>query len=578
MLKPIFVILFILNLLVPELIPVGEEKYPKHYFRSPIDFPISLSGSFGEIRQNHFHSGIDIRTDGMEGKPVYAVADGYVSRVFVSPTGFGKALYINHPNGYTSVYGHVRSFAGSIAGWVKNQQYKLESFAIDKEVPQGLIKVKKGELIAYSGNAGSSGGPHLHFEVRETITQETIDPLEFGFMTPDAIPPLITWIKIYTLDDNSLVNFANKPLMLPVTGSDGEYRLKLEDDINVSGNIIFGILTNERPNGKGYKTGVSFIQLIVDGNPCFEQHLERFAFSQNRYVNSLIDYPAYMQNRRKIQRSYIAPNNRLEVYGPVVNRGIQNFVDEKVHQIQYVVKDIFGNPARLSFRVKSHPPPGVGGRPKPATQRGEQLFTYKEDNRFIRPDIRFIVPGEALYEELPFEYFSTPSAVGTYSSVHHLHNQFTPLQTYCTLSIKTEGLPSRLAGKAIIVEVEPGNHLSARGGKFENGFVTTQIRSFGNYAVTVDTIAPIIRPVNIFPNKKVGRQFNIKIKISDNLSGIKSYRGMLNGNWILMDYDAKYNLLVYSFDERMKKGKNLFKLVVTDAVGNSTRYEAALIR
>jgi len=454
----------------------------------------------------------------------------------------------------------------------------MESFALDKEIPQGMIKVKKGEIIAYSGNAGSSAGPHLHFEIRETNTQETIDPLEFGFIAPDATPPQITWIKIYPLDDNSLVNFANKPILLPVTGSDGDYRLKMEDPINVSGNIIFGIETNERSNGKGFKTGVSFIQLFVDGKPCFEQHLARFAFSQTRYVNSLIDYAAYMQNRRKIQRSYIAPNNKLEIFGQVVNRGIQHFVNDDFHEILYVVKDIFGNKSMLSFRIKSHPLPGLGGRPEPAKQRGVQLFSYKENNQFSRPDIRLSIPGQALYEDLPFEYFSTPPVLGTCSSVHHLQNQYTALQTYCTLSVKTDNLPALLASKAIIVEIEPGNHLSSRGGKFDNGFVTTQIRSFGNYAVMVDTVAPIIRPVNIFPNKKVARQFNIKIKISDNLSGIKSYRGTLNGNWILMDYDAKNNLLVYSFDERMKKGKNLFKLVVIDAVGNSIRYDAALIR
>lgn len=578
MIKPIIVILFILNLLMPEVVPQSGENYPKHYFRSPIDFPISLSGYFGEIRQNHFHSGIDIRTEGVEGKPVYAVADGYIARVFVSPTGFGKALYINHPNGYTSVYGHLRFFTEPVAGWVRSQQYKMESFALDKEIPQGMIKVKKGEIIAYSGNAGSSAGPHLHFEIRETNTQETIDPLEFGFIAPDATPPQITWIKIYPLDDNSLVNFANKPILLPVTGSDGDYRLKMEDPINVSGNIIFGIETNERSNGKGFKTGVSFIQLFVDGKPCFEQHLARFAFSQTRYVNSLIDYAAYMQNRRKIQRSYIAPNNKLEIFGQVVNRGIQHFVNDDFHEILYVVKDIFGNKSMLSFRIKSHPLPGLGGRPEPAKQRGVQLFSYKENNQFSRPDIRLSIPGQALYEDLPFEYFSTPPVLGTCSSVHHLQNQYTALQTYCTLSVKTDNLPALLASKAIIVEIEPGNHLSSRGGKFDNGFVTTQIRSFGNYAVMVDTVAPIIRPVNIFPNKKVARQFNIKIKISDNLSGIKSYRGTLNGNWILMDYDAKNNLLVYSFDERMKKGKNLFKLVVIDAVGNSIRYDAALIR
>lgn len=559
-------------------IPADEGQYPKHYFRSPVDIPLNLSGSFGEIRQNHFHSGIDIRTEGVEGKPIYAVADGYVSRVFVSPSGFGKALYVNHANGYTSVYGHLRSFAGATASWVKSQQYKAESFALDKELTAGTIRVKKGEVIAYSGNSGSSGGPHLHFEIRETANQETIDPLEFGFITPDNTPPQISWVKIYPLDANSMVNFANKPILLPVTGSGGRYRLKSDDTLSVTGNIIFGIETSESPDGKGFKTGVSFIKLFVDDKPCYEQHIERFAFAQTRYINSLMDYPAFMQNRRKIQLSYIAPNNRLEVYGHVVNRGIQHFADNRVHRVRYEVKDIFGNSARLEFFVKSHPLPGAGGRPESSNASGNQLFSYKEDNQFMKSDIRLTVPGNALYDNLLFEYHSSPRVAGIFSEIHHLHNPNTPLHTYCSLSIRPVNLPAALRDKAVVVEMLSGNHTSSRGGKFENGFVTTQIRSFGDYAVAVDTVAPVIRPVNIFPNKKVAKQYSIMIKISDNLSGIKSYRGTLNGSWILMDYDAKKNLLVYSFDERMKKGKNVFRLVVTDGTGNWAQYEAALIR
>ncbi len=578
MLQPLILFFSVLNFLNLTSVTAGGDKYPTHYFRSPIDFSINLSGSFGEIRQNHFHSGIDIRTEGVEGKPVYAVADGYIARVFVSPWGFGKALYVNHSNGYTSVYGHLKSFSGPVKNWIRDQQYKLESFALDKELTQGLIKVKKGEIIAYSGNSGSSGGPHLHFEIRETKTQETIDPLKFGLMTPDALPPQISCIKIYPLDENSLVNFANKQILMPVTGSNGNFRLTASDTISVSGNIIFGVEARDQPVGKGFKTGVSSIHLFIDGQPVFEQHLERFAFSQTRYVNSLMDYPAYMKNRRKIQRSYIAPNNKLNIYGPVIDRGIQHFSDNKTHEIRYEVKDVFGNTARLKFMVKSHPLPGKGGRPETPSQTGDQLFTWERENVFTRSDIRFTAPVNALYEDLAFEYFSSPSSQGTITRIHHLHDQYTPLHTQCTLSIKVDQLSSSLTGKAVIVELDAKNHKVSKGGEYRDGFITTKIRNFGNYAVAVDTVAPVVRPVNCFPNKKVSNQYNIRIRISDNLSGIKSYRGTLNGNWILMDYDAKKNMLSYSFDERMKKGKNIFKLVVTDAVGNSTRYEAALIR
>lgn len=563
---------FLLVLLVIQA--AGQTNYPKNYFRSPVSFPVTLAGSFGELRKNHFHSGIDIRTEGVQGKPVYAIADGYVSRVNVSPGGFGKALYITHPNGYTSLYGHLKSYAGAIGAWVKAQQYKNESFAIDTEVPQGLLKVKKGDLVAYSGNSGASGGPHLHFEIRDAKTQEIIDPLDFGFMQPDDIPPRISWLKVYPMDDNSLVNFANKALLVPVACSGAICSLKVTDTIKVSGNIIFGIEPSDIAEG-GLKTGVHSIQLSVDGEVVFTQSMDRFAFAETRYANSLMDYPAFIQAKRKIQRSYVAPNNKLTVYGEVKNRGVLNFTDRKAHRIQYVVKDVFGNATKLSFWVKSHPP--AGGRPKPA-YTGEQLLTYKNDNHFERPGIKLDIPKEALYDDLPFEYEVTGAAGGSYADVYHLQNNLTPLHTFCTLSLKANGLPAAMADKAVIVQVLPGNRHASVGGKFSGGYVTTQIREFGNYTVLVDATPPVIKPVNVFNNKKIGKQYSILVKISDNLSGIKSYRGTLNGRWILMDYDAKSNQLSYIFDEMIKPGKNVFVLTVTDGSGNSSRYEATLIR
>ncbi len=576
MLKPLFR-LFFLSLLAASLLTFGQKQYPQNYFRSPVSFPVSLAGSFGEIRRNHFHSGIDIRTEGVQGKPVYAIADGYVSRVNISPGGFGKALYITHPNGYTSLYGHLRNYAGTIAVWVKSQQVKKESFAMDVEVPEGVLKVKKGDIVAYSGNSGASGGPHVHFEIRDAKTQEIIDPLDFGFMKADGIPPKITWLKIYPFGDNSMVNFTDKAALIPVTGSGGSYRLKMADTVKLSGNIIFGIETSDNAEG-GLKTGVHAIELTVDGQKVFSQNIERFAFAETRYVNSLMDYPAFVQNGRKIQRSYVAPNNRLGVYSDVKNRGVLNFVDSKAHKIQYVVKDAFGNPATLVFYVRSHPQANTGGRPKPAGNQGTQLFTYKSDNKFERSNLKFSVPAEAVYDDLPFEYAVSSSVPGSFSGVHHLQNQYTPLHTYCELSIKTDNLPKNLESKAVIVAVGSGNKFASKGGTFENGWVTTKIRDFGKYAVAADTEPPAIKVINIFPNKKVKKQSSILVKISDNLSGIKTYRGTLNGKWILMDYDEKNRLLSYVFDDMMKPGKNLFVLTVTDAVGNSTKYEAALIR
>ncbi len=555
----------------------GQGKYPKGYFRSPVNFPLSLSGSFGELRQNHFHSGIDIRTQGVQGKPVYAIADGYVTRVNISPVGFGKALYIAHPNGYTSVYGHLKSCTGATASWIRSQQYKQESFTLDKEVPADQLKVKKGDLIAYSGNSGSSSGPHLHFEIRDTRTQEVIDPLLFGLGTNDRIPPKITYLKIYPWDENALVNGKQAELLLPVLAKGSGYGVKNNDTIKVSGNVFFGIETSDHADG-GLKTGANNIELTVDGSEIFSQHIDRFAFSQTRYVNSLMDYSAYLRSKHKIQRSYIAPNNRLEVYQGVKNRGVVAFTDTRIHKIRYKVTDDLGNFSLLTFWVKSVPPSGRNPLSGSTGNQAVQTFFCKQENHFERPGIRFDIPAEALYEDLPFNYYVTDPVQGSYSDLHHIHNPYTPLHTFCTLSIRANRLPAPLQGKALIVSLEETGLFISRGGKVENGWATTRIREFGNFTVAVDTVPPVIRAINIFKNKNVGKQSDIQMKISDNLSGIQSYRGTLNGKWILMDYDQKNNLLTYSFDDRIKSGKNHFVLIVTDAVGNSAHYEANLLR
>lgn len=548
-------------------------------FRSPVNYPFSLSGSFGEIRLNHFHSGIDIRTDGVEGKPIYAIADGFVARVFVSPGGFGKALYLAHPNGYTSVYGHLKSFAGDIGSWVKTQQYQKESFVIDTEVPVGLLKVRKGDIVAYSGNSGSSAGPHLHFEIRDSKTQGIIDPLKFGLKPADRISPQISWIKIYPSDEYSLVNNENQPLLIPVTGKDGNFSLRLSDSLKLSGNIFFGIETNDQSSGSGFRTGVPSIQLSVDGTIVYSHNIERFLFSETRYVNSLMDYQAYIKTKHKIQRSYIAPNNQLRFYGQVANRGVISFTDRKVHKVQYTLKDVFGNTSRLIFYVQSIPPVNGKQQKKYLQNTSARPSLSCKTSHFIEQQgLQLKIPEGALYEDLDFEYDVSPPIQGAFSNLHHLHNSFTPLHVFCTLSIKPRDLPKSLTSKALIVKMEDGNRKYSKGGKFENGFITTEIREFGKYAVMIDTIPPIIRPVNIFPNKKLVKQSTISLKISDNLSGIKTYRGTLNGKWILMDYDEKNHLLTYTFDHRIQAGKNIFQLSLTDAVGNTSKYEAVLYK
>lgn len=571
--SPVVPIVVLLVLLFPGNFS-AQNNVPKHYFRSPVDFPIRMSGSFGEVRKNHFHSGIDIRTEGVEGKPVIAVADGYVSRIFISPGGFGKALYIAHPNGYTTVCGHLKGFNSIIGAWVRAKQYKDESFDQDVTVDPGILKVKKGEVMAYSGNTGMSGGPHLHFEVRETSSQEIIDPLLFGLPVKDEIPPVIYHVRIYPVGEKGSVNDSDKPITIAVKGSDGRFSILPKDEPTVSGDVIFAVEAFDFVNDSDMKNGVNSIELFVDTTKVFSQKLDRFAFAETRYVNSLLDYPEIVEHQQRFQRSYIAPNNKLKIYPKVKNRGIVSFTDNREHQIRYVVKDVYGNSSRLDFSVRSKAP--GKGPVKQKNQKGK-LLLCKVANHFATDDLVFDIPDDALYEDLDFIYSKTAPIPNSFSPLYHLQDKDTPLHTFCTLSIKPAKFPSNLTSKAMIIRVSEEKHVSSVGGKWENGVITAKIREFGNYTVMVDTVKPVIHPVNIAPNKSVKSQRTIQLKISDNLSGIKSYRGTLNGKWILMDFDAKSGLITYSFDDRIKPGKNEFRLIIRDAVGNETQYKAFLV-
>ncbi|MCX6247310.1 MAG: M23 family metallopeptidase [Bacteroidetes bacterium] len=554
----------------------AQSRYPKNYFRSPIDFPLTLAGGFGDVRKNHFHSGIDIRTGGEEGKPVYAIADGYVSRINISSTGFGKAIYITHPNGYVSVYGHLKKLNGAIGTWMRDQQYRKETFELDIPVDPGVLKVKKGDVIAFSGNTGLSEGPHLHFEMRDAATQEIIDPMLFGLPFRDITPPRIYNVRIYPFDGASQVNYTGSPVTLAVTGAGNDCHVNAKDTVTVSGNIIFGIQALDFGSDTGSRDGITSIELFVDTLCCFSQKIERFAFAETRYANSELDYPQLEKNGQRIMRSYIAPNNKLSMYGRGANRGVVRFLDSRAHKVIYVVKDAFGNATRLTFWVKSNAvaPMGIAGIKTP---KGT-LLTCGKSNSFTADGIVFDLPADALYEDLDFIYSTSASVHGSFSVVHHLHNDFVPIHSACTLSISTAGVPKNLIGKALIVKVNDNGHFSGKSSRLENTFLKAQIKEFGDYTVALDTTPPVIRPGNVGPNKNVGKQQNLSLRISDNLSGIQSYRGTLNGKWILMDFDAKSSQLVYTFDDRIRPGKNSFRLAVRDAVGNETVYQATLTR
>ncbi len=568
-----YTLLFLLIISVTSLVSQNN-SYPKNYFRSPLDIPLKLSGTFGELRTNHFHSGIDIKTNGEEGAVVYAIADGYISRIKVSPSGFGNALYITHPNGFVSVYGHLKNFMDVVTEYVREEQYNTETFGLNLFPEPDKFPVTKGDTIALSGNSGGSLGPHLHFEIRDDRSEDPINPLLFGFEVKDYIRPKIKSFKIYPYNWNSYINGANEAAVFEIGGWGMQHRINSHDTIYLSGDFYFGISTVDLLNDAPNNNGVYQIEVFLDSTKVYSHKMELFSFGESRYINSLIDYGQYMENGVKYQKSYVEPNNILSVYDGVINRGIISFKDTLTHKLIYSVKDAYGNESRLNFIVQSAIPDSSMFK----EQVNEGIFfDYAKANMFFTEDMQLDATEGSFYDSFYFTYDTLPGTDEFYSLLHRVHHKSVAIHKYIELKIQPVNLPDSLQSKALIVELYK-DEIFPVGGEYNDGFVAGVIRDFGDFAIAVDTIPPKIKTVNISKGKVKTAGEGFKFKIEDDLSGIRSYRGTINGDWVLMEYDAKNDLLIYYPDDRMSKGENILVLEVVDRKDNATILGTTIIK
>ncbi len=565
MVKTRFVLILLVALFAVPFFFFGQQNVPQGYFGSPLDIPLQLSGNFGELRTNHFHAGIDIKTQQREGLKVFAAAEGYVSRIKVSPVGYGYALYIDHPNGYTTVYGHLKSYSPKIDAYVKTQQYKLESFSVDLFPEPTALPLFKGELIGLSGNSGGSGGPHLHFEIRETKTEKVLNPMLFGFDIKDKIPPSVMGIWIVPMNESAFVNGGRLPLSFETKGFSGKIGLKSPTLPVVHGDVAFAIHTSDMLDGNSNRCGIYRIELWVDGIQVYGQRMDRLDFTTNRAMNAHTIYERFKKDRSQIHGSYRLPGNPLDIYDNLVNDGIVSFNDGKIHQLDYVVIDIMGNRTSVSFNVQSLSSPPI----KAATNKSFLAkWNWEENNEYKDDRVHLKIPAYTLYEDLDLTIEGANLLPNSVCPAVKVASPYEPVHNKFTLGLKAN-IPAHWESKVTLVRWDPDKSRTVyEGGKFENGWVYGEPSYLGYFGVMIDTVKPSITNVDFKPAMNGRSMFTLKI--SDGLSGVDQIIPKIDGKWALMEYDAKTNRLMYYFDERyIQKGKHQFELTVIDACGNS---------
>ena len=553
---------FVLFIVLFSCLSFGQQ-YPKEFI-SPLDIPLDVSGSFGELRSNHFHSGLDFKTQQKEGLPVYAVGDGYVSRIKISTYGYGKAIYITHPNGYTTVYGHLQKANGAIEDYIKETHYKQKAFEIEMFLKPNELPVKQGDVIAFSGNSGGSSGPHLHFEFRETTSEKTVNPLFFGFnkLAEDKHAPVVQSVMVYPID-STIVNKSQRPIPVSINKqADGSY---LAAKVIANGKIGFGINAFDYCTNLYNKNGLYKINAYLNGVLYYQFEIEKFAFDESRYINNYIDYENFKNSNQRIQKLFHLSPYPLSVLKANKNNGIINTQPNSNYNFRIELFDFHENKTIVNIPIE------FGVQPVSLAKK-EQKTPYflkaKNEHTYTKDNISVYMPENAFYDDFYLDF-------DVKDDVLTLHNSSVPVHKNITITFdKVQGLTEEQLQKTFIASVSGGKLNYNKTYRKENT-LKTYTRNLGMFKLAQDSIPPRIYNVNFIEGKNLKNQATLGVSISDNLSGINSYNAYLNDEWILMEYDYKTKKLIHQLsDGKFKEGRNDFKVIVVDNMQNSTTFES----
>ncbi|MDG2444583.1 MAG: M23 family metallopeptidase [Flavobacteriaceae bacterium] len=544
------------------------QNYPLDYFRSPLDIPLRLAGTFGELRNNHFHAGIDIKTNRRIGLPVYATADGYISRIKVAIWGYGKVIYINHPNGYTTVYAHLNKFGDEIQEYVKNIQYEKESYETGNIFPKkDQFIVTKGQIIGYSGRTGGFVAPHLHYEIRNTKTEKIINPLLFGIKIKDSIAPKIKKLIAYPIGLNSKINKSLKNQSLSIKkDSLNNYTA---NRLTASGKIGFGINVYDLLGKELNKNGIYSLEMKINGKRKYYHDVETFSFSESKFINLLIDYEYFSKYKSRIQKTFREKENKLSIYEGLIENGSITINEGLNYQVEIIAKDFIGN--RSSIKI-----PVIGLKSETMINQQRDTTAYKivknKFQKFSKDGVTIAFPKNTFYKDF-FLNFSVNERNAT------IHKPTIPLDKKFTITFDSIMYNESELDHIYIANMNNKKYPYYMDTRKKSNKIFTTTKTLGKYGLLTDNQIPKIYNPNFKSNDWVSRLRYLTIKISDSQSGIKSYEAYIDNEWILMEYDVKKKKLSYDFrDKKLVGSKHIFKLVVSDNVGNTNTYNSSFYR